>query len=502
MALAARRTPARSSPAPRLEKTPSGIAGLDQITGGGLPKGRPTLVVGSAGCGKTLLAIEFLVRGALEHDEPGIFVSFEETADELAANVASLGYDLPALVARRKLLVDHVVVERSEIEETGEYDLGGLFVRVGSAIDEIGAKRVALDSVETLFAGLRNAGVLRAELKRLFRWLKSKGVTAIITGEQGAGTLTRHGLEEYLSDCVVLLDHRVTNQIATRRIRVVKYRGSRHNADEYPFLIDDDGFSVLPITSLGLDYRVSRDRVSSGVAGLDEMLGGKGYYRGSTVLVSGTAGTGKTSIAAHFAEETCRAGRRCLYFALEESPGQLARNMRSIGLDLDAWTRKGLLRLSASRPSTLGLEMRLLSMHGLVREFRPAAVVIDPVSNLVSAGTESETKAMLTRLVDYLKNAGVTALFTSLTPGAEPLQETEVAISSLIDTWILLRDVEAAGARQRSLAIVKSRGMAHSNEMREFQIGKDGIRIRDRWSQRQGGAGDRLGRAAGGRERP
>lgn len=502
MGLAARRTTARASRGPiRLEKTATGIAGLDQITGGGLPRGRPTLVVGAAGCGKTLLAMEFLVRGALS-GEPGVFVSFEETADELAANVASLGYDLPALVARGKLLVDHLVVDRSEFEETGEYDLGGVFVRLGSAIDAIGARRVALDSVETLFGGLQNAGIIRAELKRLFRWLKGKGVTAVVTGEQGArGALTRHGLEEYVSDCVVLLDHRVTNQIATRRVRVVKYRGSSHNADEYPFLIDHQGFSVLPITSLGLDYRVSRERVSSGVDGLDEMLGGKGYYRGSTVLVSGTAGTGKTSVAAHFAEATCAAGRRCLYFALEESPGQLARNMRSIGLDLDRWVRRGLLRISASRPSTLGLEMRLLSMHALVREFRPAAIVIDPVSNLVAAGSENETKAMLTRLVDYLKNAGVTALFTSLTPGAEPLQETEVAISSLIDTWILLRDLEAGGARQRSLAIVKSRGMSHSNEMREFQIGERGIRIRDRWSQRQGAAREGRRRVAGG-QRP
>jgi circadian clock protein KaiC len=348
---------------------------------------------------------------------------------------------------------------------------------------------VALDSIETLFAGLQDAAMLRSELKRLFRWLKGRGVTAVVTGEQGAGTLTRHGLEEYVSDCVISLDHRVTGQIATRRLRVVKYRGSRHHADEYPFLIEKTGLSVLPITSLGLDYRVSRQRVSSGIAGLDEMLGGKGYYRGSTVLVSGTAGTGKTSLAATFAEATCRAGGRCLYFAFEESPEQLIRNMRSIGVDLDRWRKRGLLELSASRPTSSGLELRLLEMHEQVARARPATIVVDPVSNLVVAGSRAEAKAMLTRLVDHLKNAGITAFFTSLTPGADPLQETEVAISSLIDTWILVRDVETGGARARSLAIVKSRGMAHSNELREFHIGGEGIRIRDRWSALGGEAG-------------
>lgn len=479
MGRASRRAGTQTLP---IAKTPTGIDGLDEITGGGLPRGRPTLVTGGAGCGKTLLAIEFVARGIERFGEPGVFVSFEETSDELAANVASLGHDLPALVQRGKLVVDHVFLDRSEIEETGEYDLGGLFARLGSAIDAVGAKRVALDSIETLFAGLQDAAVLRSELKRLFRWLKERGVTAIVTGEQGTGTLTRHGLEEYVSDCVVALDHRVSGQIATRRLRVVKYRGSRHHADEYPFLIERNGVSVLPITSLGLDYRVSRQRVSTGIRGLDEMLGGKGYYRGSTVLASGTAGTGKTSLAATFAEATCRAGGRCVYFAFEESPEQLVRNMQSIGVDLQRWRARGLLELSASRPTSAGLEQRLLEMHELVARSRPSAVVLDPVSNLVIAGTRADAKAMLTRLVDHLKNAGVTAFFTSLTPGADALQETEVAISSLIDTWILVRDVEAGGVRTRSLAIVKSRGMPHSNELREFHISGDGIRIRDRWA--------------------
>lgn len=497
---AARRTPP-------LRKAPTGIPGLDKITDGGLPAGRPTLVTGGAGCGKTLLALEFLVRGALRHGEAGVFVSFEETASELSANVASLGYDLPALVAQKKIFVDHVVIDRSEIEETGEYDLGGLFVRLDSAIEEVKARRVVLDSVETLFGGLQDAGILRAELKRLFRWLKQRGVTAVITGEQGTGALlTRHGLEEYVSDCVIALDHRVANQLATRRLRVVKYRGSRHETDEYPFIIDGSGLSVLPITSLGLDYRVSRERVTTGVAGIDGMLGGRGYYRGSSILVSGTAGTGKTSLAAHFAEATCKAGRRCLYFAFEESPEQLARNMRSIGIDLERWVRRGLLEIAASRPSSLGLELRLVSMHDRIARSRPAAVIVDPVSNLVTQGTEAETRAMLMRLVDHLKNAGVTALFTNLTPGGEPLQHTEVAISSLIDTWILLRDVETGGERNRTLSIVKSRGMVHSNEAREFLMGPRGIAILDMargpagavtgWERRSALARDRAAAAA------
>jgi circadian clock protein KaiC len=460
-----------------IAKTPTGIAGLDHITGGGLPAGRPTLVTGAAGCGKTLLAAEFIVRGIERYGEAGVFVSFEETAEELAANLATLGLDFPGAVARKQLAVDYVHIDRSEIEETGEYDLGGLFVRLGAAVDEVGAKRVVLDSIETLFAGLQNAAILRAELKRLFRWLKQKGVTAVVTGEEGTASLTRRGLEEYVSDCVIVLDHRVSNQIATRRLRVVKYRGSRHETDEYPFLIDDGGIQVLPITSLSLDYRVTRGRVSTGIPGLDTMLGGKGYFRGSSILVSGTAGTGKTSLAAVFANSVCASGQRCLYFALEESPEQLVRNMRSIGMDLERWRAKGLLEMSASRPSAYGFEMRLVLMHQLIERFKPSTVVVDPVSNLLMVGTQAEAKAMLTRLVDYLKNKGITAFFTSLTPGGEPLQETEVMISSLIDTWILMRDVEGAGERNRSLSIVKSRGMSHSNEAREFLITSKGIQI-------------------------
>jgi circadian clock protein KaiC len=469
--------PSRARPrAPRLQKVPTGIAGLDEITGGGLPAGRSTLVCGAAGCGKTLLAMEFLVRGALEHGEPGVFVSFEETRDELAANFASLHIDLPALEARKKIAIDYVQVSRHEIEETGEYDLEALFVRLASAIDAIGARRVVLDSIETLFSGLSNAGILRAELRRLFRWLKDRGVTSIVSGERGERTISRHGLEEYISDCVIVLDNRIVNELATRRLRVVKYRGSAHGSNEYPFLLDEKGLSVLPVTSLGLDYPVSDERVATGVAGLDEMLGGRGFYRGTTVLYSGAAGSGKTTLAAQFAEATCRGGERCLYLAFEESEGQLVRNMRSIGIDLAPLLKKGLLRISASRPTLHGLEMRLLTAHQLVDEHRPSAVVVDPISNLVTAGTVHETRLMLTRLIDFLKNRGITGVFTSLVSGGSAAEEeTAVQISSLIDTWILLRDLEDAGERNRILTIVKSRGMAHSNENREFFLGASGV---------------------------
>ncbi|MFL5264569.1 MAG: circadian clock protein KaiC [Anaeromyxobacteraceae bacterium] len=461
----------------RLAKIPSGVRGLDEITDGGLPAGRPTLVCGAAGSGKTLLAMEFLVRGALEHGDPGVFVSFEETREELVANFASLDFDLPALETSKKLTIDYVHVDRSEIEETGEYDLEALFIRLGDAVDSIGARRLVLDSVETLFSGLSNAAILRAELRRLFRWIKERGLTAIVTGERGERTLTRHGLEEYISDCVIVLDNRLVNEIATRRMRVVKYRGSAHGSNEYPFLLDEKGLSILPVTSLGLDYPVSAERVPTGVRDLDEMLGGRGFYRNSSVLLSGSAGAGKTSFAAHFADATCRAGERCLYFAFEESAAQLARNMRSIGVDLDRWVKKGLLTISASRPTLHGLEMRLLRAHQLVEEHRPTSVVIDPISNLVMAGTALEARSMLTRLIDFLKNKGVTGVFTSLLAGTHAAEETAVEISSLIDTWVLLRDTDAGGERNRTLTIVKSRGMAHSNQSREFELGSAGISL-------------------------
>ncbi len=462
-----------------LEKTPSGITGLDEITAGGLPKGRPSLVCGSAGAGKTMLAMEFLVRGATQYNEPGVFLAFEETEEELAKNVASLGFDLEGLAARKKLVVDYVRVERSEIEETGEYDLEGLFIRLNHAIDSIGAKRVVLDTIESLFAALPNQGILRAELRRLFRWLKDKGVTAVVTAERGDGPLTRHGLEEYVADCVILLDHRVTEQISTRRLRVVKYRGSVHGTNEYPFLINKEGISVLPITSLGLAHTASAQRISSGIPQLDQMLGGKGYFRGSSILLSGSAGTGKTSIAAAFVEAAARRRERAVYFAFEESPSQIMRNMRSIGLDLEPWVRQGLLQFHAVRPTMHGLEMHLLTVHETIRKFRPRVVVMDPVTNLIAAGTSTEAKMMLTRLIDFLKSDQVTGLFTSLTSGSGGEDQTDVGVSSLMDTWLLLRNLEAGGERNRALYLLKSRGMPHSNQVREFVLSDRGISLVD-----------------------
>ena len=440
-----------------------------------MPAGRPTLVCGSAGCGKTLLALEFLVRGATLYDEPGVFMAFEETADELTSNVASLGFDLGDLIARRKLLVDYVHIERSEIEETGEFDLDGLFVRLGHAVDSIGAKRVALDTLETLFASLSNEMILRAELRRLFRWLKDKGMTAIITAERGNNSLTRHGIEEYVSDCVILLDHRVTEQISTRRLRVVKYRGSLHGTNDYPFLIDEQGIVVLPITSIGLTNEASDERISSGIPLLDAMLGAKGFYRGSSILVSGTAGTGKTSVAAHFVNAACQRGERCLYFSFEESMSQVVRNMRSIGIDFQRWIKYGLLKFHAVRPSEYGLERHLLTMHKLVDEFRLSVVVVDPITNLTLTGSLGDVQAALMRLIDLLKTEQLTSLFTSLSHVSTGLEQTVVGMSSLMDTWIVLQDIESGGGRTRGICVLKSRGMAHSNQVQEFRFTDRGL---------------------------
>ena len=463
---------------PVLPKAPTGIQGLDQLTGGGLPKGRPTLLCGSAGCGKTLIAMEFLVRGATQFGEPGVFMAFEERVEELAQNFASLGHDLNALVAQKKLALDFVRVERSEIEEAGDYDLEGLFIRLGHSIDKIGAKRVVLDTIETLFSGLTNTAILRAELRRLFRWLKDKGVTAIITGERGETSLTRYGLEEYVADCVIMLDHRVSENMSTRRLRIVKYRGSSHGTSEYPFLIDEGGISLLPITSLGLKHVASTERVSSGLPGLDAMMGGQGYYRGSSVLVSGTAGSGKTSLAAHCAAAAAGRGERCLWFAFEESASQITRNMRSIGLDLELAVQSGCLRFSAERP-TSGLEMHLVTIHKQVQAFHPQIVIIDPITNFTALGSDAEVTAMLTRLIDFFKQQQITALFTSLTSGGRAGETPEVGVSSLMDVWLLLRDLESGAERNRVLHLLKSRGMAHSNQVREFLLTGRGVELRD-----------------------
>jgi circadian clock protein KaiC len=462
-----------------LAKAPTGIPGLDEITNGGLPRGRPTLVCGGAGCGKTLLAMEFLVRGALEYDEPGVFMSFEETTDDLVENAQSLGFDLRRLSARRRLLLDHVHLERNKLVESGDYDLEGLFIRLDHAIEAIRAKRVVLDTIEVLFSGLSNSLVVRAELARLFRWLKTKRVTAIVTGEREGEHLTRHGLEEYVSDCVIVLDQRVMEQSATRRLRIVKYRGSSHGNNEMPFLIDDHGVSVLPITSLGLAHQASTAHLSTGVAGLDAMFRRKGYFRGNSVLVSGTAGTGKSSLASHFAGAACRRGERCLYFALEESPSQLTRNMRSIGIVLEPWMRRNLLRVHAQRPTALGLEAHLVAMHRLIDDWKPRVVVVDPITNMIAVGSEIEVKAMLARLIDFMKLRQITALFTSLTEGDGEAERTDLGVSSLMDVWMLLGNPEANGERNRAIQIVKARGMAHSNQVREFVMTDCGIKLLD-----------------------
>ena len=468
-----------AAPVTQLPRCPTGIQGLDEITGGGLPRGRPTLVCGSAGCGKTLLATEFLVRGATQFGEPGVFMSFEETEPELRANVASLGFDMMELVRTRKVVVDHVVIERGEIQETGEYDLEGLFVRLDHAITSIGAKRVVLDTIEVLFANLPSEAVLRSELRRLFRWLKDRGVTAVITAERGREQLTRNGLEEYVSDCVILLDHRVDDQIATRHLRVVKYRGALHGTNEFPFLIGDEGLSVLPITSLGLNHKVSNERIATGIPRLDAMLGGRGFFRGSSILLTGTPGTGKTIISSNFAHAAGLRGERVLFFSFEESPNQIIRNLHSIGLRLEPMVKAGLLRFHSARPSLYGLEMHLATMFKEIAAFQPHVVIVDPITSLMDVGTASESKGMVTRLIDYLKAGQVTSLFTSLTQGGNVLQTSEASMSSLMDAWLLLQDFEGNGERNRVLYVLKSRGMAHSNQIREFLISDHGVDLVD-----------------------
>jgi len=476
----------RSTSMAGLQKELTGIPGFDEITGGGLPAGRPTLVCGSAGAGKTLFAIEFLFRGATVYDEPGVFLSFEESDEELMTNVVSLGFDLKQLVNDKKLLIDYVFIERSQIEETGEYDLEGLFLRLGHAIDQIGAKRVVLDTLEALFSGLPSEGIVRAELRRLFRWLKEKGVTAVITCERGEGTLTRYGLEEYVADCVILLDNRVDNQISTRRLRIVKYRGTSHGTNEYPFFIDEKGFCVLPITSLGLNHKAPTQRISSGNPRLDTMLGGKGFYRGSSILVSGTAGTGKSTLAAHFVNAACKRGERALFFAFEESQNQLIRNMRSVGIDLEPYVNRGLLTFKNARPSNFGLEVHLALIHKAIDEYQPSVVVMDPISNFLAVGDANETKSMLTRLIDFLKTQEITAMFTSLTGSTSEIEDSEVGVSSLMDAWLLVKNVEANGERNRGLYVLKARGIGHSNQVREFRLTEHGIDIIDAYVGSEG----------------
>jgi circadian clock protein KaiC len=471
---------ARQPSSKTLQKAFTGIQGLDEITGGGLPSGRPTLVSGGAGSGKTLFGLEFLVRGATQYSEPGVFMAFEETIPDLTKNAASLGFDLGRLVADKKLFLDHVHISRSEIAETGEYDLDGLFIRIADAVRRVGARRVVLDTIEALFAELPNPRILRAEIRRLFGWLKEKGLTTVITAERDRpDKLTRHGIEEFVSDCVIVLDHRIREEISTRRLRVVKYRGSTHGTNEYPFLIDEYGISVLPLSSLRLDHAAPAARISTGIDRLDGMMGGKGFYRGSSILMSGTSGTGKTSVAAHFVDAACRRGERCLYFAFEESPRQVVRNMRSIGIDLEPWVRKGLLQFHAARPTLGGIEEVLLVTHKHISSFQPSVVVVDPITNLLTVSTLNEVRSMLTRLVDFLKTLQITAIFTSLTAAGGSLEASEADVSSLMDTWLLLKAIEVGGERNRALYVLKSRGMEHSNQIREFVLTNDGLRLLD-----------------------
>jgi len=471
----------KATPAPKtLEKAFTGIQGLDEITGGGLPRGRPTLISGGAGSGKTMFALEFLVRGARQYGESGVFMSFEETAADLTTNAASLGFDLDRLVADKMLFLDHVHIPPGEQAESGEYDLDGLFIRIADAAQRVGARRIVLDTIEALFGEMSDEGILRAEILRLFNWLKQKGLTTVITAERDRpDKLTRYGIEEYVSDCVIVLDHRIREQISTRRLRVVKYRGSTHGTNEYPFLIDAHGISVLPISSLGLEHAAPVGRVSTGIDRLDGMMSGKGFYRGSSILLSGTSGTGKTSVAAHFVDAACRRGERCLYFAFEESPRQVVRNMRSIGIDLDPWVRKGLLQFHAARPTYGGIEEILLVTHQHISRFQPSIVVVDPITNLLMVSSLGEVRSMLTRLVDFLKTRGITAIFTSLTAAGSDLEASEVDISSLMDTWLLLKCIELGGERNRALYVLKSRGMEHSNQIREFVLTDHGLRMLD-----------------------
>ena len=467
-----------SSPA-TLGKSPSGIKGLDEITGGGLPTGRPTLICGAAGCGKTLMAAEFVVRGAAQYNEPGAIILFEETAEELTANMRSIGYDLDAMQSQGQLALDFIRVDPAELVETGSYDLEGLFIRIGHAIDSVGAKRVALDTIETLFSDIANHAILRAELRRLFRWLKDRGVTAVITGERGEKALTRYGLEEYVADCVILLDHRIIDQVSTRRLRVVKYRGSAHGTNEYPFLIGARGISVLPITSLTLDHEVFSERVSTGINGLDMMLGGAGVYRGSSLLISGTPGTGKSSIAAAFVDAACARGERAVLFAYEESSNQLVRNMQSIGIKLQRWVDKGLLQIEATRPTLQGLEQHLVHMYNLVSEFKPSVVAVDPISNLTSHQNDADLSLTLMRLIDFLKTQGITALFTSLNAESANTPGSQLGVSSLMDSWLWLNNIAFNGERTRTLQVLKSRGMPHSNQVREFVFSNHGVDLID-----------------------
>ena len=464
-------------PGPPLPKAPTGVRGLDEITGGGLPMGRSTLVTGGAGCGKTLLGVQFLVAGAREYGEPGVLVTFEESAEKITANFASLGFDLDGLLKDELLVIYAFQAEPTEVIGTGEFDFEPLFLLLDEAINRVGARRVMLDSIESLFGMFKASAIVRAELGRLFRWLEDRAVTAIVTGEPGDNdSLTRYGIEEYVSDCVIALDHRSQNEVSTRRLRVVKYRGSAHETNEYPFLISARGFTVLPITTVTLDYGAPEERISTGVARLDHMLSG-GLFRGSTVLVSGSAGTGKTTLGAHLIDAACARGERALLIMHEESADEVIRNMRSVGVDLRRWAEAGLLRIWAVRPTEFGLENHLAIVSGLLAEHEPAVAVVDGTASLLGGAARSDVTSMLARTFHLFKARGITAMATILTDG--DVVDTTVGVSSRADTWLLLRNVESNGERNRLLFVLKSRGSAHSNQVREFLLTDHGIEVVD-----------------------
>ncbi|WP_240236172.1 circadian clock protein KaiC [Nocardioides sp. CFH 31398] len=460
-----------------LEKAATGIEGFDDITFGGLPRARATIVTGAAGSGKSMFGVEFLAQGARAYGEPGVLLSFEETADELVANAASIGVDLRAMADEGTLVVDSAAGDLDDLVQSGAFDLEGLLLRLAAAIDAVGARRVVLDTVETLFSTLPDETTVRREFARLLRWLKERDLTVVVTAERGQqGRLTRHGIEEYVSDCVVVLDHRVEDEVATRRMRVAKYRGSPHGTNEFPFLISGRGLVVMPLHHDELT-EVSEERVSLGIPELDTMVGG-GVFRGSTIMISGSAGTGKTSIAACAADAACRRGEKALFLSFEEPSGQVVRNMRSIGLDLQHWIDKGLLVVQHMRPAITGLEAHLASLHMILDEHPAEVVVLDAVASLSRGVASYASASAVARDIAMLRLRGATTVLTALA-GTHDDPHTDVSASSLVDAWLLVRNVENDGERNRLLMTIKNRGSFHSNQVREFLLTDDGPRLVD-----------------------
>ena len=461
----------------KLPKSLTGIQGLDDITYGGIPQNRPTLLVGSIGTGKTIFAMEYIINGITMFNEPGVFMTFEEQTDELQINVTSMGYNLSKLIADNKIYLEHLHIDHREIQATGKYDIEGLFIRIEMAIEKVKAKRIVLDALDTLFIGL-DSQILRSEIKRLFFWLKEKKVTAIITSEVGDIFLTRLGFEEVVADCVIELNNRLNNQISTRRLRIVKYRGSYHSTNEYPFMIDHKGITIFPIISEAPQIIVSNERISSGIKQIDEMLDGRGFYVGSSILVSGSAGTGKSSIAASFIKDVCEKKGTALYCAFEEAPNQIKRNMASIGIFLEPYEKSGNLHFYYSRPTLQTLELHFIAIKKLIKQINPSVVILDPITNLMIENINSDIRTMLTRFVDYLKMEQITVLLTAtLTVSSLELIQSNEGISSMVDTCIMIQEKNIIDSRRRTLYIMKSRGICNSKKEVEFIITSEGISI-------------------------